>query len=440
MQSVDQILAPQWIIPVEPAGEVLEDHLIVIDDGRIVDVGPSEQLHQAYTAHQLIPLPDQVVVPGLVNTHTHAAMTLLRGYADDLPLMTWLQEHIWPAEQAHAREAFVRTGSELAMLEMLRGGVTCFNDMYFFPEVTAEAAAAAGMRATVGMILIGFPTAYAAHPDEYLEKGQALHASWQQHPLIDTVMAPHAPYTVSESDLVRAAELAESLDRRIHMHIHETLGEIEDSLEKTGQRPLMRLDAMGLVGPRLLAVHMTHLDERERERVQATGTHIIHCPEANLKLGSGIAPIADLAARGASIAIGTDGAASNNDLDMLGEMRTAALLAKGSAKDATALPARQALELATLGGARALGREAEIGSIVAGKSADLVAFDLSGPESQPVHNPLSQLVYATGRSQARHVWIAGQQLLQDGEATTLDSQQIGQQAREWRDTLAAIHQ
>lgn len=435
MIPVEQILHPDWVLPIEPAGEVLTGHSIAIDQGRIAAIEPRQALESSHQPAAVKELPGQVIMPGLINAHTHAAMTLLRGYADDLPLMTWLESHIWPAEQAHVGEAFVRDGSALAVLEMLRGGITCFNDMYFFPETTAAVAAEAGMRATVGMILIDFPTPYASGPEAYFEKGEALHAQWANDPLIDTTMAPHAPYTVSEPHLVRAAELAETHDRRLHMHIHETLGEIEASVEKTGSRPLMRLDALGLVGPQLLAVHMTHLDERERDRVSATGAHVIHCPEANLKLASGICPIADLAARGVGLALGTDGAASNNNLDILGEMRTAAMLAKGASLDATALPAHQALEIATLGGARAIGRDQEIGSLVVGKAADLVSLDLNTPEADPLHEVASQVVYACGREAVRDVWIAGRHVLKAREPVTLDVPAIRARAAEWRDKL-----
>jgi len=435
MSRVEQILHPDWILPIEPAGEVLTGHSIAIDQGHIAAIAPRPTLEDSHQADAVMELPGQVIMPGLVNAHTHAAMTLLRGYADDLPLMTWLQSHIWPAEQAHVGEAFVRDGSTLAILEMLRGGITCFNDMYFFPEITAAAASTAGIRATVGMILIDFPTPYAAGPDEYFDKGQALHAQWANDPLIDTTMAPHAPYTVSEPHLVRAAELAETHGRRMHMHIHETLGEIEASIEKTGSRPLMRLDALGLVGPQLLAVHMTHLDERERDRIRATGAHVIHCPEANLKLASGICPIADLDARGVAIALGTDGAASNNNLDILGEMRTAALLAKGASRDATALPAHRALEMATLGGARAIGRDQVVGSLMVGKAADLISLDLNTPEADPLHDVASQIVYACGREAVQNVWVAGRQVLKNRDPITLDVPAIRARAAEWRDKL-----
>lgn len=435
MDEVDLIIHPEWIIPVEPAQTVLEDHSLAIHQGQILAIAPPSEMAQTYTAKAEHHLPGQVVLPGLINAHTHAAMTLLRGFADDLPLMTWLTEHIWPAEQAHVGEAFVHAGSELAILEMLRGGITCFNDMYFFPEATANAAAKAGVRASVGMILIDFPTAYANGPEEYLAKGQALHSQWAGHPLIDTTMAPHAPYTVSEKNLVRAAEIAEALNRRFHIHIHETAEEVERHLTTQGDRPLMRLDALGLINSNLLAVHMTQLSGRERDRLAATGAHVIHCPEANMKLASGFCPVADLADRGVHLALGTDGAASNNDLDLLSEMRTAALIAKGVSGNAAALPAWQAIEIATLGGAKALGRDHEIGSLKVGKAADLISLDLTQPESTPLHQVPSQVVYAASRQQIKHVWINGAHVLNERAATTLDQTAILARATEWRDKL-----
>lgn len=435
MEKADLIIHPEWIIPVEPANTVLNDHSIVVQNGRIIAIAPTSAIKAAYTATVEHQLSGQVVLPGLVNAHTHSAMTLLRGFADDLPLMTWLGEHIWPAEQAHVGEDFVDAGSHLAILEMLRGGVTCFNDMYFFPETTAAAAAAAGMRATVGMILIDFPTAYAADAEEYLAKGQALYMQWKDHPLIDTAMAPHAPYTVSEANLVRAAEIAESLGRRFHIHVHETAEEVERHVSEHGARPLMRLDALGLINANLLAVHMTQLNERERERLAATGAYVIHCPEANMKLASGFCPVADLLDRSVSLALGTDGPASNNDLDLLGEMRSAALIAKGYSGNAAALPAWQAIETATLGGARALGRDQDIGSLKTGKAADFISIDLTDPEATPLHQVISQVVYAVSRYQVRHVWINGAHVVVNRTVPQLDEAAIVKRANEWRDKL-----
>jgi 5-methylthioadenosine/S-adenosylhomocysteine deaminase len=363
-------------------------------------------------------------------------MTLMRGLADDLPLMTWLHDYIWPTEQRWVDPGFVADGSRLACLEQLRGGVTCFNDMYFFPEVTAQVAAEAGMRATVGMILVDFPTSYADGADAYIAKGLALHDRWRGHPLIRTAFAPHSPYAVADGPLERVRALADELEVQVHIHLHETRDEIVGSLRDHGERPLARLERLGLVGPSLVAVHLTQLEEAEIERLAAAGAHAVHCPESNLKLASGFCPVARLLAAGVNVALGTDGAASNNDLNLLGEMRTAALLAKGVAGSASALPAAQALRLATIHGARALGLDDEIGSIEPGKSADLVALDLGDSHTQPIYRPVSQLVYAAGRHQVRQVWVRGRHLIRDGQPTSLDRAEAIAAAQAWATRLA----
>jgi 5-methylthioadenosine/S-adenosylhomocysteine deaminase len=363
-------------------------------------------------------------------------MTLMRGLADDLPLMTWLQEHIWPAEQKLVSAEFVQDGSLLACAEMLRGGTTCFNDMYFFAEETVRAVEQAGMRAVIGLIVIDFPSAWAQDADEYLRKGLELHDRLHNHGLITTAFAPHAPYSVSDEPLQRIATLAEELDIPIHMHVHETAEEVERAHSETGRRPLQRLDDLGLLNPRLLAVHMTQLDDKEIARCAETGVHVVHCPESNLKLASGFCPVQQLHEAGINVALGTDGAASNNDLDMWGEMRSAALLAKGVAADAMALPAERALRMATLDGARALGLEEEIGSLEIGKAADVIAVNLNDVSTQPVYHPLSQLVYATSREQVREVWVAGRHLLKDGQLTTLEADDLLGRARHWQTRIA----
>lgn len=337
METVDTLLHARWIVPMVPEGLVLEHHSLALRAGRIVALLPTDEARARYRASERIALPEHVLLPGLVNAHTHAAMTLLRGLADDLTLMTWLNEHIWPAEGRWVGEDFVRAGTELALVEMLRGGITCFNDMYFFPEVVADCARRAGMRAVVGLIVIDFPSAWASDADDYLAKGLALHEQLREQPLLSTVLAPHAPYTVSEPALIRIRELAERHDLRIHMHVHETADEVAQWQRQHGERPLATLDQLGLVGPRLLAVHMTQLNDAEIERIAAAGVQVLHCPESNLKLASGFCPVARLDAMGVNLALGTDGAASNNDLDLFGELRTAALLAKAVANDASAL-------------------------------------------------------------------------------------------------------
>lgn len=435
MDPADTIINARWVIPVEPEGLVLEHHAVIIRDGRIVDLSPQPEAKRRYRASCVRELPDHALLPGLVNAHTHAAMSLLRGLADDLALPIWLREHIWPAEQVHVSAEFVQEGSELAVAEMLRGGITCFNDMYFFPETTARVAAHAGMRVAVGMIVIDLPSAYANSADEYLNRGLALHDAYRDDPLVTTVFAPHAPYTVSQKNLERVRTLADELDVCVHIHLHETAHEIAESIEQHGVRPLARLDALGLLSPGLIAVHMTQLDTAEMDRLAETGSHVVHCPESNLKLASGLSPVAAMLERGVNVALGTDGAASNNDLDMFGEMRVAALLAKGVAGDPTVLPAQRALSMATLAGARALGLAEQIGSLVPGKYADLTAVDLGSLGSEPVYHPISQLVYATNRSQVSDVWVAGRELVVDGRLTTLDPVAIRHQARRWRDRI-----
>jgi 5-methylthioadenosine/S-adenosylhomocysteine deaminase len=436
MQVVDALLHAAWIIPVEPEGTVLDDHALVIDRGRIVDLLPTAAAERQYQGRTAFAGSQHALIPGLVNAHTHAAMNLLRGLADDLPLMAWLEGHIWPAERRWADRRFVQDGTRLAIAEMIRGGITCFNDMYFYPAETARVAAECGMRCTVGLIVLDLPHAYAASAAEYLEQGLALHDALRHHPLVRTAFAPHAPYSVSDAPLARVRRLAEELDIPIHMHVHETADEVAASLAGSGARPLQRLHGLGLVSPRLQAVHMTQLTDDEIALVAQAGAHVVHCPESNLKLATGFCPVHRLLAAGIPVALGTDGAASNNDLDMFGEMRTASLLAKGLAGDASALPAATALRMATLDGAKALGWVDEVGSLVVGKAADVIAVRLGDVETQPLYHPLSQLVYATGRDKVSDVWIAGRHVLQDGELLTLERRAVLASAQEWRARIA----
>ncbi len=436
-QPITTLLNARWIVPVEPEGLVLEHHALAILDGRILSILPRNQAAACFSAEFTLNLDRHVLLPGLINAHTHASMTLLRGLADDLPLMIWLQDHIWPAETRWVDREFVRDGSRLAIAEMLRGGVTCFNDMYFFPEVTAAVARDCGMRACVGLIALDFPTAYARNLDEYLDKGLGLNEALQSEPLLHTAFAPHAPYTVSAPALERIGRLADELDIPIHIHVHETAAEVAQFQSQHGCRPLERLAQLGLLSPRLLAVHMTQLETTEIERLARAGAHVAHCPESNLKLASGFCPTARLDAAGVNTALGTDGAASNNDLDLFGEMRTAALLGKGVAGDARVLPAARVLRMATLNGARALGLGEITGSLEPGKAADLIAVDLGQPETEPVYHPISQLVYAAGRHQVTDVWVAGQRLLAGRRLTMLDLDGTLRRAREWREKIHA---
>ena len=434
--NIDTLIHARWIIPVEPAGTVLEQHALAVNDGRIIDILDSTKADEHYSATSVVHLDGHALLPGLINTHGHASMTLMRGLADDLPMMTWLHNHVWPTEQKWVSADFVYDGSLLACAEMLRGGVTCFNDMYFFPEETVRAVEQAGMRATIGLIVVDFPSAWAQDADDYLNKGIELHDQLHNNTLITTAFAPHAPYSVSDAPLQRIAMLAEELDIPVHMHVHETADEVQQAVEKNGKRPLQRLDDLGLLSPRLLAVHMTELNNDEIKRCAETGVHVIHCPESNLKLASGFCPVHELDRAGINVALGTDGAASNNDLNMFGEMRTAALLGKGIAADASAVPAEQVLRMATINAARSLGLDEHIGSLQAGKAADFIAVQLDGIETEPVYNPVSQLVYATGRDKVTDVWVAGKHLLKDRILTTLETEEILAKTREWRKRIA----
>jgi 5-methylthioadenosine/S-adenosylhomocysteine deaminase len=405
--EIDSLLFCRWIVPVVPRGTVLEHHAIAVEGGRIVAVLPADAARARYRARAVFDLGSHAVTPGLVNAHTHAAMALLRGIGDDLPLMRWLSERIWPIEKALASADFVYDGSRLAALEMLRSGTTCASDMYFFPEASVRAFRSLGMRVVAGIIAIEFPTAYAADAEDYLRKGLATRDALRSDPLVSFTLAPHAPYTVNDTTLQRIAMLADELDLPIHTHVHETADEVQRSLSEHGCRPLARLARLGLVSERLIAVHGVHLDDSELALLAERGASIAHCPASNLKLGSGIAPIARAVAAGVNLAIGTDGAASNDRADLMSELRLAALLAKGAAADAAVLPAAAVLEAATLGGACALGLHARIGSIEPGKEADLVAFDLAQPETQPLYDVISQLVYSAGREHVTDVWVAG---------------------------------
>ena len=436
MINVDTLIHCRWLAPVEPTTTVFEHHSLAIQEGRILDILPTEQAHSTYNADIEHSLDQHLLIPGLINAHTHAAMSLLRGLADDLPLHEWLNEHIWPAETRWVNEEFVHDGTQLAMAEMLRCGTTCFNDMYFFPDISARAAAHCGMRASIGLIVIDFPTVWARDADEYISKGLAVHDQYRSDPLITTLFAPHAPYTVSDKPLEHIRVLADELDIGIHMHVHETAGEIDKAVELTGKRPLQRLHELGLASPALLAVHMTQLTADDISTYANTGGHVVHCPESNLKLASGFCPTQALATAGINVALGTDSAASNNDLDMLGEMRTAALLGKAVSNDASALPAHEILRMATINGARALGISNDTGSLIKGKWADITAVRMDTLETQPLYDPVSQLVYASGREQVTDVWVAGQHLLKDRCLTTLDENDIIERAREWQTRIS----
>ena len=435
--NIDTLINARWVIPVDatnnnPENNILEHHSLAINDGKIIAILPTDKAQNKYTAAKEHQFENHVVMPGLINCHTHAAMTLFRGLADDLPLMEWLNQHIWPAEQKWIGPEFVNDGTRHAIAEMIRGGTTCFNDMYFFPDQAAEIAVETGIRAAIGLIVIDFPTAWAKDADEYLLKGEQVHDKYRHNSHIHTAFAPHAPYTVSDEPLQRINILAEELDIPVHMHIHETADEVRQSEEQHGKRSIQRLHKLGLLSPRLLAVHMTQLTKDEIALISAQGVHVVHCPESNLKLASGFCPVNDLLQEDINVALGTDGAASNNDLDMLGEMRTAALLAKGTTGNSSVLPAHQALEMATINGAKALGIDHITGSLTKGKAADVIAIDLDTIESQPLYDPISHIVYAANRNQVSDVWVAGKQLLKNRVLTSIEEKTVLNKSREWQ--------
>lgn len=438
-ESCDLLIEAGFVIPVVPHGVVLEAHAVAIRDSRIVAVLPTSQARERFHAATVVSRPDAALLPGLVNAHTHNPMTLLRGIADDLPLMEWLRNHIWPVEAAVIGPEFVADGMALAIAEMLRGGTTCANENYFFPDIQAAVYKQHGFRARVGLPVIDFPTAWAKSDDEYFDRAGEVHDQWRGDALIGMTFAPHAPYTVSDANFERVRMLSDQLDVPVHLHTHETAQEVADSITQYGQRPLARLDRLGLVNDRLIAVHMTQLIDSEIHLCAERGVSVVHCPESNLKLASGFCPACALQRAGVNLAIGTDGCASNNDLDMFSETRVAAQLAKAVANDATALDAATALHAATLGGARALGYGELIGSIEAGKQADLICVDLGQLETQPLHHVVSQLIYATGRHQVSDVWIAGRARMQRRELIDIDTAALVANARQWRDRIRHLH-
>ncbi|SDX70584.1 TRZ/ATZ family hydrolase [Marinobacter mobilis] len=433
--AADLRINARWVIPIEPAGVVLEDHAVLVQGERIAAVLPRSEADKQVRAREVIDLPHHAVMPGLINMHGHAAMSLFRGMADDLPLMTWLNDHIWPAEGKFVSDAFTVDGTRLAIAEMLRTGTTTFSDMYFFPEVAAEVAHDIGIRAQICFPVLDFPTMWGSGPDEYLSKGQALIERWQGNSLITAGIGPHAPYTVSDEPLVRIQELAAKTGAPIQIHLHETAFEVTEALEKTGKRPSERLADLGLLGPGTQCVHMTQVDDTDIELLQRSGAHVIHCPESNLKLASGLCPVDRLLTSGVNVAIGTDGAASNNDLDLFGELKSAAMIGKVVAENAAALSAHNALAMATINGARALGRDHELGSLVAGKFADIIAVDLSDPFLQPVYDPASHLVYSSHSRQVSHSWIAGVPQVQEGALTRIDVPDLMLKVQSWAERI-----
>jgi len=407
IKQVDLIIEARWLCPVVPSYALLKHQAVVIQFGKIVDICLIEEANARYEANEVVQLNDHVLVPGFINLHTHAAMSLMRGLADDLPLMPWLEKHIWPAEAKLVSPGFVHDGTLLACAEMLSGGITTFNDMYYYPKSAAEASVKIGMRANLVIVVLEFATQYANDAESYIQQGLEARDSLRDEPLVGFSFAPHAPYTVSDTTYERIMTLAEQVNIGVHTHMHETLQEISESENKHGLRPLSRLANLGLLSPNLTLAHCVHLNAHEIKLFAEHGCNIAHCPSSNLKLASGIAPIAKYVEHGINIGLGTDGAASNNRLDMFAEIRLAALLAKGQSGDATAISAHQALAMATINGAKALGLDDKIGSIEVGKLADLCAVKMNDIQTQPCFDPVSHLVYVAGREHVSHTWVNG---------------------------------
>jgi 5-methylthioadenosine/S-adenosylhomocysteine deaminase len=432
---VDLVIEVRWLVTVTESHEVLENYSVVVQAGIIVDILPALEARQKYTATSLLCLDNHVLIPGLINCHTHAGMSLMRGLADDIPLMPWLEQYIWPAEHLVVSERYVKDATLLACAEMLSGGITCFNDMYFYPQAAAASVNQAGMRANLGLVVLDFPSAYASDADDYLQKGFDAHDSWRNNLLVTSSIAPHAPYTVSNQTLQKVITYAEQLGLGIHTHLHETKDEIKKSEAQFGLRPIQRLAELGLLGPNFVAAHCVHLSANEIELLAEYGCHIVHCPSSNLKLASGIAPIAPLLAQGVNVALGTDGAASNNRLDIFAEMRLSALLAKGISGDATVVPAHQALEMATINAAKAMSLDHKIGSIEVGKLADLTAVKLNDMVTAPYYDPISHLVYACGREHVTHTWVAGELRYDNGVYANIEPNELKEIVNKWQPKL-----
>ena len=435
MQAVDLIIEAGWIIPVVPADTVLTDCAIVIDEGKIVALVPSAEVGRRFHAKEKLSLNKHILTPGLINAHGHIAMSLLRGYADDLPLQRWLEDHIWPTEEKYVSEQFVRDGAELAIAEMIRSGTTCFSDMYFFPDQTAKVAHNAHIRCQIAFPILEFSSAWAVNADDYISKGLALYDDYRAHPLITLCFGPHAPYTVSDETFARIAALATGLQAGIQIHLHETADEVSQSMNDCGRRPLQRLSDLGILTPQTQCVHMTQVNDEDIDLLVASGAHVVHCPESNLKLASGFCPVGKLMDAGVNIAIGTDGCASNNNIDLFGELHTAALLAKAVANDAAALKSHQALAMATINGAKALNIDDHVGSLEVGKAADIIAIALDELEHMPLYDPAAILVYTHHSHRVTHSWVQGRPLMAERRLLTMNQQEVMLKVNYWQQKL-----
>jgi 5-methylthioadenosine/S-adenosylhomocysteine deaminase len=432
MEPIDTLVCARWVLPVEPDGTVLENHAVAVHAGRIVAVLPIEVARARYAPAELVSRPHHALLPGLVNAHTHAAMTLLRGRAENLPQAQWAQDVIAPIERRWVDPEYVRDGTELAIAEMVRGGVTCFGDMQLWPEVVARTAADLHMRVSIGLVVEQAASRWAGDPDEYIEKGMALRDDYRGDPLVATHFALGPAHELDDTTLLRVRRLADELEIPIALPVHESASELDASIARHGARPLDRLARLGMATPLLVAVHGTQLSGADIDTLANAGAAVVHCPEANLKLGSGVCPAAELLGRGVRVALGTDAPASNNDLDVLSEMRTAGLLAAGVGARPGALVASDLLRMATLEGARVLGLGESTGSLIAGKWADMCCIDLRAPGSWPVHDAATTLVYACSSRQVTDSWVAGRQVLAAGSLRYIDEAGLYERAEAWR--------
>jgi 5-methylthioadenosine/S-adenosylhomocysteine deaminase len=429
--STNFIVSPSWILPVVPTNLLLENHSLVVINNKIKCILPTSTAIEQHAGLPNLELPNQVLMPGLINTHGHSAMALLRGYADDYELKTWLGEHIWPIENKLVDYDFVYDGTTLAIAEMICSGTTAIADSYFFPDASAKAYIEQGFRAQIGLPIIHFPNAWAKSEEEHISKGLAVRDALKSQKLITPALAPHSPYSVTDSGFDQVRMYSEQLEMPIHLHLHETAAEIADAMAETGRRPIQRMKELGILSPSLQAIHMTQLTQQEIEDLAQMQVNIAHCPISNLKLASGFCPTSNLISQRVNVALGTDSSASNNNLDMFEEMKVAALMAKGVTGDATSLPAHQVIEMATINGARLLGLEEDIGSLEPGKCADMISVDLSALRFQPIHNPISDIVYAASGDQVSNVWINGNQLMSNRALTKMDTARMLANANQW---------
>ncbi|MDC0127282.1 TRZ/ATZ family hydrolase [Methylophilaceae bacterium] len=437
-KNVSAIISASWIFTSGPEDQLLSDYAVVIENDKIIDLVSQKKVFDEYEANNNYQLNNHILIPGLINAHTHSAMSLFKGFADDLPLQDWLNNHIWPAEKEFVNSSFVKDGSILALSEMIKSGVTTFNDMYFFPDATAEAAKELEVRGNIGLVVLDFPTNYATDPEDYLVKGFEFRDKWRNEELITTSIAPHAPYSVSDEAFSLINTYSEELGINIHTHLHETQWEIEDSIDKYGITPIQRLNNLGIIGPSLVAAHCVHLNDQDMAILAKNKVNIVHNPSSNMKLGSGIADVAKMLKQNLNVSLGTDSSASNNRLDIMEEMRLAALISKGSSMLPESIPAKEAIKMATINGAKALGLDSEIGSIEKNKKADLVAIDLSTIENQPLYDPLTTFVYSSSRSDVSYVWINGKIKLMDKKLINMDEERIIQLAKKWQRKLKKI--